>query len=318
MTNLNIPEEIDFKVQGDRIMFALDELTTGCMPLDDGFIKRIDVSNINPAFVRRHIACEIKMKNLLDEARRLLENGEYAKAIRCLDEVLAYDDEYGEALLLKSKVLCGQKHFVKSLRHYRRAVKADDSLKSVEYQKSLMGKANDEREHFPKIKLNIYAGDEHFSMREFDKAVESYNRALVNPSKFKEKILFKLLNKKATSLLKLEKYNESIECFEESIRVSQNDYAYFGKGLCEYNLGLNPRDSLEKAVSITKRQMLEKALIYNDLGFFEEALTCFDKILECHFRVDELYLKALNGKMYALRALGRDLAEIEEIFEKIN
>ena len=318
MTNLNIPEEMDFKVQGDRIMFALDDLTTGCMPLDDGFIKRIDVSNINPAFVRQHVSCEIKVKNLLDEARGLLEKDEYAKAIRCLDEVLAYDDEYGEALLLKSRALCGQGHFVKSLRHYRRAVRTDDALKDVEYQKYLMGKANEEREHFPKIKLNIYAGDEHFSKGEFDKAVESYNRALVNPSKFKEKILFKLLNKKATALLRLEKYNESIECFEESIRVSQNDYAYFGKGLCEYNLGLNPRDSLEKAVSITKRQMLEKALVYNDLGFFEDALTCFDKILECHFRVDELYLKALNGKMYALRSLGRDLAEIEGIFENIN
>jgi len=318
MTNLNIPEEMDFKVQGDMIMFALDDMTTGYMSPDDGFIKRIDVSNINPAFVRRHIACEIKMKNLLDDANGFLEDKEYAKAIRCLDEILAYDDEYGEALLLKSKSLCGQGHFVKSLRHYRRAVKADDSLKSVEYQKSLMKKANDEREHFPKIKLNIYAGDEYFSKGEFDKALESYNRALVNPSKFKDKILFKLLNKKATALLKLERYDEAIGCFDESIRVSQNDYAYLAKGLCKYNMGLNPRDSLEKAVSITKRQMLEKALIYNDLGFFEDALTCFNRILEYHFRVDELYLKALNGKMYALRSLGRGIAEIEEIFEKIN
>ena len=114
--------------------------------------------------------------------------------------MLFYDPEYGEALSNKSYALYGQNHFVKSLRYYKRAVEADESLKNMEYHKLLLGKSNEERQHFPKLKLNIYAGDEHFASGEYQKAVDSYNRALMNPSKFKDKILSKLLNKKATTL----------------------------------------------------------------------------------------------------------------------
>ena len=70
-----------------------------------------------------------------------------------------------------------------------------------EYNEALLKEANGERDNFPKLKSDIYAGDEHFKKGEYENAIDSYNRALENPSKFKDKILFKLLNKKATAFL---------------------------------------------------------------------------------------------------------------------
>ena len=134
-----------------------------------------------------------------------LKNESHQKAIECLDEVLYYDFQYGQALILKSRVLFGQGHFVKSLRHYRKAVRTDSGLKDVEYHKLLLKKSSKERDNFPKIKRDIYASDEHFAKGEFEMALDSYERALANPTKFKTKILSKLLNKKASSLVKLDR-----------------------------------------------------------------------------------------------------------------
>ena len=118
------------------------------------------------------------IENLFDEGTNFLKSEKFAKAIECFDEVIFYDENYGMALINKSHALFGQKHFVKALRYYRRAVKADENLKDVEYHKLLLANSNAERDNFPKIKLYIYAGDEHFAKGEYEKALESYKKAL--------------------------------------------------------------------------------------------------------------------------------------------
>ena len=195
MTFSNIPDVLACEINGDKVRFTFNGLSTGWMGLDDPFIKRIDEDNLNRECLNNHITKEIEIKNLLDEAYSHLASEKYPKAIDDFDEVLYYDPDYAEALMGKSHALYCQRHFVKSLRHYKRAIKAEESLEDRDYYKLLLEKSHEERDNFPKLKLNIYAGDELFAKGEFEKAVESYDRALTNPSKFKDKILSKLMNK---------------------------------------------------------------------------------------------------------------------------
>ena len=305
MTFSGIYEEIKCECSDDDVRFEFDGLCTVWMSRDDSFIERIQTPNLNQSFIRQHIRKEIEIRNILDEGITFLNSQKYAKAIERFDNVIFYDEEYGEALINKSHALFGQRHFVKALRYYRCAVRASDDLEDREYHKLLLKKSGEERDNFPKLKKNIYAGDEYFSRGEYEKALESYKKALANPSKLKEKILFKLLNKKATVHLKLNEFENALACFNESLNALNNDYAYFGKGVCEYELNLGGAcESLECATKLKKSQLLEKGLILNCLGCHSLALETFDFILENHYRQDEIYTKACSGREFALGKLG--------------
>ena len=313
----NVPEEISYEIKANKVRFILNGVSTNWMGEDDLFIKRIDKDNLNNIFLTQHLAKEIEIKNVLDEGIGFLKSDKYSKAIENLDEVLFYDPEHGEALINKSFSLRGQKHFVKALRHYKLAVKCEGSLEDIEYYKSLLKQANDERADFPKLKSNIYAGDEHFSKGDYESAVESYNRALSNPSKFKDKILSKLLNKKATALLKLNEYDEALACFKESQIAGADDYATFGRGLCEHELGLQLNDEFKNKLNITKKQMLNQAQILNDSGYFAESLIICDYLCRNHFKINDFYLKLLNARRNAMNARDMDLTKIDAIINQI-
>ena len=289
--NSNIPDELSLEVQNNQVRFKINDLSTDWMNEDDSFIKRIGKNNLNDEFPVKHLVKEIEIKNILDEGIRFLDLKKYSKAIEEFDRVLFYDSQYAEALLYKSYALYGQKHFVKSLRYYKRAVNADNSLKDLKYHKSLINNANRERDNFPKLKLNIYAGDEYFAKSDYENAIESYNRALVNPSKFKDKILSKLLNKKATALLRLKRYEDALMCFKKSLDVDNNDYAIFGEGFCEYKLNLKIDDKFKKRLDVSKKQMLTQACILKDLGYLDESSEICEFLAENHFYEDDFYLK---------------------------
>jgi tetratricopeptide (TPR) repeat protein len=304
---LNFPKDAETELicetADDNVRFTICNLTTSWMDSNDPFIKRIQFENLNHALLDEHLSKEIEIRNVLDEGIGHLNRKMYPKAIKCFDEVICYDSCYAQALINKAYALEGQGHFVKSLRHYKKAVKCDGSLKDIEYYKALLKKANDERSDFPKIKSNIYAGDEHFAHGEYEKAVESYDKALNDPSGFKDKILSRLLNKKATALIELEDYGGALECFDESLKVGATDYACFGRGFCEHNLNLNVFEEFRKPLKITKKQSLEQAVILNELGFYGEALKICDYLMENHFKCDDFYSKLLDTRKVAVGAL---------------
>lgn len=303
--------ELICEARNDKVRFSINNTTTSWMGMDDPFIERIRFDNLNPAFLDEHLTKEIEIKNHLDRGMGHLNSENYFKAIECFDDAIYYDSCYCEAMLYKSFALEAQGHFVKSLRNYKKAVRCNGELKDIEYHKALLKKANSERDGFPKIKRNIYAGDEYFREGEYEKALDSYEKALNNPSKFKDKILAKLLNKKATTLLHLERYGEALDCFSKSLDAGAGDYALFGCGLCEYNLGLEISDGFKRPLKITKEQSLRQVLVLNELGFFKESLTICDELLKNHFRVDDFYRKLVNAKMHAMDELGLDFNEAE-------
>ena len=306
---------IDIQRRGDRVRISLDDESTGWIACDDAFLKRIRPDEINPACPERHISHEIRIRNVLDDAMGLLDDEKYGKAIGRFDEVLFYDDEYVYALIGKSRALRCQGHFVKSLRYYRRAAKL--GFEDVEYYRTLLKQANGERDAFPKIKHNIYAGDEFFTQGKFQKAVESYDRALANPSGFRDKILFKLLNKKGCALMKLENFEEALECFTRSLEVKSNDRAHYGKGRCEFELELEPAKEFRRPLKIGKKLLLDQALILYESGLFEESLTVCDVLFDNHFRADDFYFRMLEIRTQNLMELHMDLAEVRGIFEKL-
>lgn len=313
---LNFPLDVDSaltcEVINDKVKFTCRDVASNWISVGDEFIKRIQYVNLNEDKLDEHLACEIRVKNRLDEGNVYLKNERYPKAIACFDEVLYYDPVYGQALMNKSHALCGQRHYVKALRYYKKALDAGIS-DEPDYYKLLLDRSREERDSFPKIKLNIYAGDEHFTRGDYASALESYNRALEDSSAFKEKILFKLLNKKATVLFYLGEFRNALECFEDSLKVRDNDYANFGKGYSLYRLSMeNPknqacescleriyvdqiRDSFKKAVKINKKQLLIKADIMYDLGCAEDAFEYYDEFLKVHFIQDNDYIKASEG-----------------------
>ena len=326
MNFLNIPENRVISKESDKIRydfnltiftcenqvkFSSGDLATSWLDPDDRFIKRISFENLNPCFLEKHVLKEIEIKNILNEAIAFLGNEKYARAISLFDEVLYYDPEYGEALFFKSKTFFKQGHFVKSLRHYKRAIKADGSLKDVEYHKLLLKKSSEERDNFPKIKRNIYAGDEYFSKGEFRNALDSYDKALSNPTSFKTKILSKLLNKKATALVKLDMISEAMEVFKKSLSVKPNDYAYFFMGL------YLDVDYLKRDLKITKKQLLLKACSLHEAGDNTLALESVNFFLDNQFKVDSDYKYALNLKLEVLKSLNNDASDVESIIDSI-
>ena len=322
MNLLNIPESYVASRSGDeitynfnltiftldgKVKFDINGRATSWMYSNDGFIERILFENLNRCFLAEHILKEIEIRNILDEGRKYLDLEKYAKAIECFDEVIYYDKNYAEALLFKSHALFGQGHFVKALRHYKRALKANPNLKDIEYHRLLLAKSSEERDNFPKIKRFIFTGDELFSRGDFEKAVESYDKALANPSKFKSKILYNLLNKKGTAIFKLQRFDGALECFNESLNVNPSDYAYFMRGFCMHSLGMALDDSFINARNITKDQQLYRALILNEAKRHEDAIRCVDDLLSVHFVADKMYFIALSCKISSMESLGMDV-----------
>ena len=304
---------LNTEFKNGKVKVSLDNISTNWLDKNDSFLKRIDKDNLNKVFLNEHIKKEIEIKNTLDCGINLLKHDKYTKAILKFDEVLFYDDNYGVALINKSYALRAQKHFVKSLRYYKKAVNASSDLKDMEYYKMLIGEANRERDEFPKIKRNIYAGDEYFTKGEFTQAVKSYDRALENPSKFREKILTKLLNKKATALLKLNEYKKAYECFTQSLNCKSNDYAYFGCGVCQFNLGLDLNDNFKRLLDIDKNQMLKQVIILNELKYFNESLNISDYLMKNTFKVDDYYIKLVNARINTMKSLGMDFSKLKDI-----
>lgn len=301
-----------------KVRLSVGDVSTGWIGKDDLFLKRIENLKLNPAFPDEHLAFEIEIKNILDMGVKFLRQDKPSKAIEMFDRVIYYDESYGVALLNKSYALSQQKHFVKSLRHYRKAIKSDASLKDNEYYRIILGQANEERDNFPKLKRNIYSGDEYFTKEEYEKALVSYEKALADRSRFKDSILFKLMNKTGTVYLKLEDYENALDCFLKSVGVAENDYGHFGCGICQYNLGLAISESFKRHLNLSKSRQLKQALILNELGFFREALEICDELFKNHFAVDDFYFRLINAKMYGMRQLDIDVSSLENLLEMIN
>ena len=310
----NIPSQIRVISKNNLYKLQFGPYSTDWLGRDDYFLKRIDINNLNRVFLKDHLIKEFDVKNKFDSAVVLFQNKSYSKAIKLLDEILFYDSQYLDALLYKSYSLYHQKHFIKALRYFKKAVTVDSALNNNDFHKKLIECVEIEKENLPLFKLNIYQGDECFSAKNFKKAIMYYDLTLEGGFKIPKKICHKLLNKKATALLKLNKYKEALEIFKNS----DSDYNVFSSALCRYKLGLSVGDEFKKPLKITKKQMLHQIMILNKVECFSEAISISNYLLKNHFKVDEFYFKLLKAKKYALEKTNKDLREIENIIDELS
>ena len=301
MKQLNIPKEIICEFKDNCIRFTFKNLSTDWMDKSDSFLKRIDETQLNEMHFEKHILKEMQIKNTLDRAIKYLEENKYDEAIKYFDEVLFYDSQYSKALFYKSKALCNQKHYIKALRYYKKAIMLDDSFNDSEFLNFLVENSKIEKDNFAEFKLHIYQADECFKKGEYLKALKSYDLALQNQSKINNKILYKLFNKKATALMKLNDYKNALKLFDKSLEIKKNNYSYFGKGYCLYKLDLNIVDEFKKPLKIDKKHLLKQASVLNELGFFDEVIVICDELFENHFKKDDFYNNLVKTKDYALK-----------------
>ena len=290
----DFPDGLTVLENEDLVMFQFRDIKTDWMSKDDRFISKITLPNLNKDRLDDHLSYELNIKNRYDSGINFLNHEKYSKAVECFDDVIYYNSD-SNALMGKSHALFGQKHFVKALRYYRKAIALNSSLKDNSYYRLLLDNSRAERDNFPKLKLNIYAGDEFFSKGEFEKALKSYDKALANPSKFKQKILFKLLNKKATTYVQLNDFENAKLCFNESLNVLNNDYACFGLGYCQYKLNQDLSPCFKKSLKITKQELLVKADILSKSGYETESRRDYEEFLKNHFIIDDDYRMAMDG-----------------------
>ena len=308
----NISDDLSVLENDEMIKIQIGDLNTGWLSRDDTFLERISPGNLNRFFRAEHLRKEIEIKNTLDEGIEFLNSKRYPKAVACFDKVLYFDENYSKALYSKSLALYAQGHFVNALRFYKKS-----KVEDLEYHRMLLEESFHERDNFPKIKRNIYAGDEAAVKGDFKSAVEFYTRALDDSSRFKNRILFKLLNKKAFSLIELERFDEALASFDVSVGVHENDPAYFGRGYCQYKLGFECAESLRRAVLIDKKRLLLKAGIFNELGFYKDGLESYNTFLDNHFAVDSDFKTAIKGKLAASDNLGLEIGDLEMILKEI-
>lgn len=130
--------------------------------------------------------------------------------------------------------------------------------------------------------------------------------------------LLGLLVEKGAKLLALEKYEEAIKCFDEAIRIDPTDWIpWYNKGYTllkwgKYSVSQNPvYAQLERqlgipVVSVNPFDALDHikdrdAWLEEEKKKIEEALLCFDKVLELNPNDADFFYK----KGIILRRLGR-------------
>ena len=86
----------------------------------------------------------------------------------------------------------------------------------------------------------------------------------------------------AKNYMNLNDYENALDCFTHSIEQLENDYAYFGCGICQYNLDLDIFDKFKKSLNLSKRQQLKQIIILNELGFFKDSLEICNGLSENH------------------------------------
>lgn len=98
-------------------------------------------------------------------------------------------------------------------------------------------------------------------------------------------------NNKGIALLKLEKYQEAIECFDKAIKITGSSQAWSNKGEVLKNFGKNHEaiECCDKAIKLNPKNFLaltNKGSALGNLGKQQEAIECYDKSLEINPNCD--------------------------------
>src|SRR5690348_194625 len=148
------------------------------------------------------------------------------------------------------------------------------------------------------LKEIILKANEHYYKKEYDEAIECYDKALEIDPKDAD-----ALNNKGLALNKLGKYKEAIEYYDKASEIDPKYVLAFnniGSALCDLKKYKEAIESFDKALEIDPKHAMawyNKGTALCNLKKYKEAIEYFDKALE----IDPKDANALNNKGIALK-----------------
>ena len=151
------------------------------------------------------------------------------------------------------------------------------------------------------LKVHILKGNEYYYKKEYNKAIQCYDKAIeIKPNNAEA------WNNKGNTLYRSGKHNEAIHCYDKAIEIKPNNAdAWYNKGNTLYRSGKHNEaiHCYDKVLAIEPnygKAWNNKGNAYDDLGKPNEAFLCYDKALEIEPN-NELFNKNRNTVLEKLR-----------------
>jgi tetratricopeptide (TPR) repeat protein len=231
-----------------------------------------------------------------DKGFVLNKMGKYTEAIKCFEEAIKHFEETSEEKLKLTRSWSGKGEAFDKLRLHEEALECLNKILELDPE-------NATGWYHKGINLKKMKRDKE-AIKCFEKVTD------LTP---KDAIAW---NEKGFILNKLRRFDEAIKCFDKAINLNPKyAFAWNGKGEALSRMGKmrydKALDCFNKALKLNSEYMEawdNKGVVLSKIGKDEEAIKCFDKILE---ELDPKYVSALNNRGFSLEKLGKREEAIE-------
>lgn len=213
-------------------------------------------------------------------ARDYFKRREYERAIVFFDRVLESNPKHIEALNHKGICCIKLKRYDEARNCFNKVLETEqdniEALDNLDRLKEYEGEAerrdsnaeptDTEQTKLEKMKQNA---TKLLELQKYQEALTIYNQILnQNPSDVDS------LKGKAASLFSLDNYDEALVCYKEILKIKPSDVEALN------NVKLLQRIEKQKRVSDTTDSLFNEGVHYYTLGKFEEAMSCFERVLQ--------------------------------------
>ena len=244
--------------------------------------------------------------------------GKLEKALQMLDSALSEEEDYLEALVLKSRALKESENFDAALQTLEKALVIDSTNRDALYQKGkilhILGQNREALEYFDKIlefrprdnDALLSKGLSHDELGEYEAASNSIKKSL----SVEDEVIF---NDRGVALSRLGYNHKAIDSYRRALS-SNPKY-----GVCWFNLGkaLFRVGDLKEALKAFKKTTElnpknrsawnNRGVTLRQLNRLEESLDCYDRAIK--LKAD--YSWAWHNKAYVLELLDRPREALE-------
>lgn len=223
----------------------------------------------------------IKVITLNLKVFALLKLRKYDEAEESIESILKEDPKNVDTIFCKAYLLSKLGYKQESIEYYK------DSLELINKELLKYKKSTIKKIRFPNNLWNlelsgIWAkkGDIHYKLKQYNESLECFNEVLKLNSEF-----FLVWNNKSFLLAKLGQYYEALKCVDKSLELYPSAEALCSKGYVLAESG-KPKEALkyyQKAIeinSLDEEKYYHKGRAHQELQQYTESLNCYNKTLE--------------------------------------
>ena len=204
----------------------------------------------------------------------------------------------------------------KSCRAHKLLGEAYEGIKEFEkaYEQFMLALEICEGDETEKAELFASAGYQRMELKEYDSAIEVYERGLeIKPG------YFRLLYRKAATLNQLKRYEEAIECCDESLKDGPvpNSYHFKAEALYELNRFEESLENCDNALRIVSYYVtfVMKLKIFRDTGRLDDVIGLCDYLEQIDYRTVETDIFKI-GALVSLKKPEEAGKLIDEVLDK--